>query len=56
MAEYQIGNIAQVIGPVVDVQFDEEDLPTILTALEVTNPAINDKEWKLSTNPLTPSA
>jgi F-type H+-transporting ATPase subunit beta len=47
MANYQIGKISQIIGPVVDVQFDEEDLPTIFTALQVTNPAINDKEWNL---------
>ncbi len=47
MANYQIGKISQVIGPVVDVQFDEEDLPTIYTALQVTNPAINAKEWNL---------
>jgi F-type H+-transporting ATPase subunit beta len=47
MANYQIGKISQIIGPVVDVQFDEEDLPTIFTALQVTNTAINDKEWNL---------
>src|SRR3984893_5289110 len=29
------GRIAQVIGPVVDVEFDADDLPEILTALEV---------------------
>src|ERR1700737_5577964 len=28
------GRIAQVIGPVVDVEFDADDLPEILTALE----------------------
>ncbi len=47
MAKEQIGHISQVIGPVVDVQFDEEDLPTINTALEVTNPGISDKQWNL---------
>jgi F-type H+/Na+-transporting ATPase subunit beta len=47
MSQNQIGKISQVIGPVVDVQFGDGELPTILTALEVTNPAINDKEWNL---------
>ena len=47
MADKQIGRVSQVIGPVVDVQFDEEELPTINTALEVTNPGISDKEWNL---------
>ena len=40
------GRITQVIGPVVDVEFSE-NLPEIYTALKVTNPAINDKEWNL---------
>ncbi|EOR02759.1 hypothetical protein E3P92_01923 [Wallemia ichthyophaga] len=31
----QVGNIKQVIGAVVDVQFDTEDLPAIFNALEV---------------------
>ena len=30
-----IGKIAQVIGPVVDVKFDEDHLPDLLTAIEV---------------------
>jgi len=41
------GVITQVIGPVVDVRFPPGALPEILTALRVTNPAINDKEWNL---------
>ena len=31
-----IGKVTQVIGPVVDVQFDE-DLPSILDGLEIDN-------------------
>jgi F-type H+/Na+-transporting ATPase subunit beta len=31
------GRVAQVIGAVVDVQFDEEHLPAILNALETDN-------------------
>ena len=36
------GRITQVIGPVVDVEFPGGDLPYILTALLLTNPAIDD--------------
>lgn len=41
------GKIVQVLGPVVDVEFDEGNLPAIYTALKVTNPSINDEEWNL---------
>src|SRR5688572_11850363 len=41
--QHQVGKIAQVIGPVVDVQFGSGDLPEIGTALKITNPAISDK-------------
>ncbi|MDR0356339.1 MAG: F0F1 ATP synthase subunit beta [Deltaproteobacteria bacterium] len=37
------GKIIQVIGPVVDVVFKEGQLPDILNALLLSNPAINDK-------------
>jgi F-type H+-transporting ATPase subunit beta len=40
------GKIKQVLGPVVDVQFDGE-LPAINTALRVTNKVISDKEFNL---------
>jgi F-type H+-transporting ATPase subunit beta len=46
MAE-NIGKITQVMGPVVDVEFEQGKLPTIRTALTVTNPAINDDEDNL---------
>ncbi|HPV48969.1 MAG TPA: F0F1 ATP synthase subunit beta [Smithellaceae bacterium] len=42
-----IGKIVQVIGPVVDVAFEEGQLPSILNAILVTNPAINDQEDNL---------
>jgi len=36
--EYQnIGRVVQVIGPVVDVEFEEEKLPTIYNALRITS-------------------
>ena len=42
-----VGQITQVMGAVVDVEFDNSSLPPIYNALEVTNTAINDKEWNL---------
>ncbi|MBA2339879.1 MAG: hypothetical protein H0V88_05760, partial [Pyrinomonadaceae bacterium] len=30
------GRVVQVIGPVVDVQFDDKSLPPIYTALRIT--------------------
>ncbi len=38
-----IGRITQVMGPVVDVEFEQGKLPNILTALLISNPAIDDK-------------
>jgi F-type H+/Na+-transporting ATPase subunit beta len=42
-----MGKIVQVIGNVVDVEFEEEKLPELLTALLVTNPGIDDTEDNL---------
>jgi F-type H+-transporting ATPase subunit beta len=42
-----IGTVVQVIGPVVDVAFDEGKLPEILNAIAITNPTIDDKEDNL---------
>ncbi len=42
-----IGRITQVIGPVLDVEFESGTLPPIFNALRVTNPAINDQEDNL---------
>ncbi len=47
MSEH-LGRVSQVLGPVVDVQFPEGDLPQIYTALRVSNPAISDKDWNLT--------
>jgi F-type H+-transporting ATPase subunit beta len=38
-----VGQIAQVIGPVLDVHFESGDLPPIFNALLVSNPAIDDR-------------
>lgn len=41
------GFVAQVIGPVVDVKFENKKLPSIFNALMLTNPAISDKKNNL---------
>ena len=38
-----IGKIVQVMGPVVDVEFEQGKLPTIYTALTISNPTISDE-------------
>jgi F-type H+/Na+-transporting ATPase subunit beta len=43
----QTGIICQVMGPVVDIRFDEGKLPSIFTAVTVTNPSIDKKENNL---------
>ena len=42
-----VGQITQVIGPVLDVEFENGELPQIFNALTVTNPAIDDREDNL---------
>ena len=42
------GKVTQVLGPVVDVEFPENQLPPILSALQVSNPFINDQLWNLT--------
>ncbi|MDX9964776.1 F0F1 ATP synthase subunit beta [Desulfobacter postgatei] len=46
MAE-NIGKISQVLGAVVDVEFEAGKLPPVLTALTITNPTIGDMEDNL---------
>jgi len=41
------GKLIQVIGPVVDVEFAEGELPEIFSALLITNPGIDDTEDNL---------
>ncbi len=41
------GKVIQVMGPVVDVEFPEGELPAIFTALHITNPTIDDMEDNL---------
>ena len=42
------GKIVQVIGPVVDLEFEEGKLPDILNAITITNLTIDDNEDNLS--------
>ena len=42
-----IGTVVQVIGPVVDVAFEEGKLPNIMNSIAITNAAINDDEDNL---------
>lgn len=41
------GTIVQVIGPVIDVLFEEGTLPSIRNAIMISNPAISDEEDNL---------
>ncbi|WP_020678222.1 F0F1 ATP synthase subunit beta [Geopsychrobacter electrodiphilus] len=41
------GKITQVIGPVVDIEFEPGKLPEIYHALKLSNPAISSDEWNL---------
>ena len=41
------GKITQVIGPVVDVEFEAGKLPEVYHALTITNPGIDDQENNL---------
>ncbi len=41
------GKIVQVIGPVVDVVFEDGNIPSILNALTITNPSIDEREDNL---------
>jgi F-type H+-transporting ATPase subunit beta len=41
------GKITQVIGPVIDVEFEPGKLPEVYHAVKMTNPALGDGEWNL---------
>jgi len=43
----KIGKVLQVTGPVIDVEFKDSELPEIYTAIRVTNPLLDDREWNL---------
>ena len=37
MSEKHIGKVIQVIGPVLDIQFKDGELPELLNAIEIDN-------------------
>ena len=41
MSSENLGQVIQVLGPVIDVEFVSEGLPPINTALKLTNPLIH---------------
>lgn len=41
------GNVKQVLGPVVDVEFPSGKIPAVLNALRVSNPSIDDRKGNL---------
>ena len=45
--QLQTGFVRQVMGPVVDVEFPEGEMPKIYNALKVTNKAISEDEGNL---------
>jgi F0F1-type ATP synthase beta subunit len=47
-ADTSAGRVTQVLGAVVDVEFQAGCLPAIYTALKVTNAGIDDREWNLT--------
>ena len=47
MTEQANGQISQVLGNVIDVEFRDGSLPAILNALKVTNPALGDRPGNL---------
>ncbi len=46
--KFNIGRIKQVIGPIVDVEFENGNLPNIFNALKVTNTTLGDKMGNLT--------
>jgi len=43
----QMGKVVQVMGPVLDIEFNEGDLPKLYNALKVTNGSLPGGEWNL---------
>ena len=46
-SQHSVGKIKQVIGPIVDVNFESGRLPAIFNAVRVSNPALSDKAGNL---------
>ena len=46
--QLETGVVKQILGPVIDVEFPNGDLPAIMTALRLTNKSIDDREGNLT--------
>ncbi|MBI5683120.1 MAG: F0F1 ATP synthase subunit beta [Deltaproteobacteria bacterium] len=47
MEKKNIGRVTQVIGAVLDVEFQPGQLPAIYNAVKITNQSINSEQWNL---------
>ncbi len=47
MGTENIGKVKQVIGPVLDIEFQPGRLPAIYNAVKLTNPSISNAKWNL---------
>ncbi len=47
MSEKNVGRVTQVIGPVLDIEFQPGKLPPIYNAVKITNPSISGEQWNL---------
>ncbi|MDP8256896.1 MAG: F0F1 ATP synthase subunit beta [Candidatus Alcyoniella australis] len=47
MQEKNIGRVVQIIGAVVDIKFNRDNMPMIYNAIKLSNKSISDKEWNL---------
>jgi F-type H+/Na+-transporting ATPase subunit beta len=45
--EKRIGTIVQILGPVVDVRYEQEEIPEIYTSLRTTNPTLSEARGNL---------
>lgn len=46
-SQNKFGKVVQITGPVIDVSFDNAELPELHTALRVTNATIDEREWNV---------
>ena len=45
MSEKHIGEVVQVIGPVLDIRFGHDELPALLNAIEIDHEGITDSSY-----------
>ncbi len=47
MSDKNLGKITQVIGPVLDIEFQPGKLPAIYNAIKITNQSLSEEKWNL---------